>query len=49
MEERYYRNEIKYEISSGQVEILKHRFQKVLTVDSHSSSEGYWVKSCYFD
>lgn len=43
------RNELKYQIPIKQKNILIQRLNPILKLDPHSSHEGYWVKSLYFD
>ena len=45
-----YRHEYKYLISSGQMEILKHRLDGLMQKDSHAGEKGmYNISSLYFD
>jgi len=43
------RNELKYQITIKQKNTLIQRLNPILKLDPHSSNEGYWVKSLYFD
>jgi len=43
------RNELKYQIPIKQKNVLIQRLSPILKLDPHSSNEGYWVKSLYFD
>lgn len=43
------RNELKYQIPLKQKATLCQRLYPILKLDPHSSKEGYWVKSVYFD
>lgn len=44
-----YRNELKFLCSSGMLEILEHRLQSVMELDSYSINGSYLVSSVYFD
>lgn len=45
-----FRHELKYVISSGQLELLRHRMEGLLPRDSHAGPTGqYNIRSLYFD
>lgn len=44
-----YRSELKYLIPLSDIPLLVHRLDALLQRDAHASSEGYFVKSLYFD
>lgn len=44
-----FRHEFKYQCSSAQLEIIKHRLDAVLTLDKHASQGEYCIRSMYFD
>lgn len=44
-----YRNEMKYLCTSGMLDILEHRLQSVMELDSYSVNGSYLVSSLYFD
>lgn len=47
---RKFRHELKYVVSSAQLSLLKNRVQNLLTLDSHTSDSGiYNIRSLYFD
>ena len=47
--EHVYRHEWKYLLSLPEAEILKRRLMPFLHLDKHASSEGYEIRSLYFD
>lgn len=49
MIETCYRNELKYLISKPAQQIMSRRLRTVLKMDPHAGSDGYLVKSVYFD
>lgn len=44
-----FRREIKYEIDPCLTEVLKQRLSAVLPADPHNGTQGYLVRSVYFD
>lgn len=48
MKERY-RHELKYIISELEMEILKRRLSMFMDYDAHAGTEGYFIRSLYFD
>lgn len=47
---KQYRHELKYRISYLDYRSIKKRLEKVMTIDPHTSDEGFYgVKSIYFD
>lgn len=44
-----FRHELKYLISSAQVQMLRTRLSGVVSLDSHASNGGYRIRSLYFD
>ena len=44
-----FRREIKYEINPCLTEVLKQRLSAVLPADPHNGTQGYLVRSVYFD
>ena len=45
-----YRNEWKYNLSNGELTLLKSRIEKVMSLDSHTDKDGkYIIHSLYFD
>jgi hypothetical protein len=50
VEDRKYRHELKYLISSTQMELLKSRASSLMRLDPHVGSDGvYTIRSMYFD
>jgi len=44
-----YRNELKFLCTSGMLDVLEHRLQPVMELDSYSVNGSYIVSSVYFD
>lgn len=48
--EQKFRHELKYTISSGQLQLLKNRLVRLVPLDSHVGQQGsYSIRSLYFD
>lgn len=48
--EQKFRHELKYTISSGQLQLLKNRLVRLVLLDSHVGQQGsYSIRSLYFD
>lgn len=44
-----YRHELKYQCSIGQLEILRNRISKIMSLDPHVKGGQYTIRSMYFD
>ncbi len=44
-----YRNELKYLVSQGEIEMIRHRIQGIMQQDKHQIGDGYNIRSLYFD
>ena len=45
-----YRHELKYQVTDGEIQMLKMRIQHLLPLDSHVAQTGsYRIRSLYFD
>lgn len=44
-----YRNELKFEVSDREIARMKYRLFPLMRCDSHQNSDGYAVRSLYFD
>lgn len=50
MEERKFRHELKYLISSAQLQLIRNRINNMVPLDTHAGSDGaYTIRSLYFD
>jgi SPX domain protein involved in polyphosphate accumulation len=50
MIERNFRHELKYLVSSAEIELIKQRISSLISLDSHTGAGGgYSVRSLYFD
>jgi len=50
MTNQKYRHELKYEITSAQLQLLKNRINHLIPADSHAGPTGaYTIRSLYFD
>ena len=48
--ERKYRHELKYQVTDGQIQLLRNRISHLLPLDSHVAQSGsYCIRSLYFD
>lgn len=48
--ERRYRHELKYQVTDGQIQLLRNRISHLLPLDSHVAQSGsYCIRSLYFD
>ena len=48
--ERKYRHELKYQVTDGQIQLLRNRVSHLLPLDSHVAQTGsYCIRSLYFD
>ena len=48
--ERKYRHELKYQVTDGQIQLLRNRISHFLPLDSHVAQSGsYCIRSLYFD
>lgn len=48
--ETKYRHELKYQVTDGQIQLLRNRISHLLPLDSHVAQSGsYCIRSLYFD
>lgn len=44
-----YRHELKYRCSIAQLELIKSRIEKIISIDKHAENGQYCIRSMYFD
>lgn len=50
MEERKFRHELKYQISTAQIQLIRNRINHLVPLDAHAGNDGaYTIRSLYFD
>ena len=50
MEERKFRHELKYQISTAQIQLIRNRINHLVPLDAHADNDGaYTIRSLYFD